>query len=593
MPPAPENDPGSMLLVEDCFASANAGFLPALRKVNSAPLLAAFADRWKKDSRPWAKTQLLAYLEQPMNCPGHQPLVKRLFKEAEARKDHELMGAFLVAFDTLVRRVRRQRYNWDRSSRSSYYTEYLSSPHNTIPPGPKQRWSYRDPKTGKQIEKRGYWRRSAPGGRLFTYRTRFYLRRRAWRYFRWLGYAQPAAFPAAIAPALGRYRDEDLAKGENILDSWALLNICFRGCAGLEFRPNHLRLKAGHTLAELHAAPRFAKAWETPEAVLILIQLVAEAKAHLVRMWAMELYRKVSPGLEFEISPELIFTLLSHDNDVVQQFAAELLEGRSGLEKLPLEMWLRLLRTENLTALGTICALFAKHVSGERLSLAQSLKLACEKPVPVARLGQKLLTQRRISAEETPALAALADAECPAVAAELCTWALERVGAREAYQTETVSRFFDSLQPETRATAWKWLLQGSAGYGDAALWSRLAETPFEDLRLLLIDHLALRTKAPALSADDLAPVWSAVLLGVHRGGRQKLKATRQIAEALAREPNKAEQLLPVLAVAVRSIRGPEMRAGLCAVLTLLARRPELQEAVRVRLPELTIAAPLT
>ena len=70
------------------------------------------------------------------------------------------------------------------------------------------------------------------GGRLFTNRTRYYLRRRAWRFFRWLGYARPAEYPAAIAPALQHYRDEDLEKGENILDSWALLNICFRGSDG-------------------------------------------------------------------------------------------------------------------------------------------------------------------------------------------------------------------------------------------------------------------------------------------------------------------------------------------------------------------------
>src|SRR5690348_12829204 len=95
-----QNDRGSMLLVEECFATQDAGFLDALRQVDSPKLLAAFADRWKRDPRPWAREQIFAYLDLPLNCPGHQPVVKRLFKDAEERKDDELMGAFLVAFDT-------------------------------------------------------------------------------------------------------------------------------------------------------------------------------------------------------------------------------------------------------------------------------------------------------------------------------------------------------------------------------------------------------------------------------------------------------------------------------------------------------------
>jgi len=44
--------------------------------------------------------------------------------------------------------------------------------------------------------------------------------------------------------------------------------------------------------------------------------------------------------------------------------------------------------------------------------------------------------------------------------------------------------------------------------------------------------------------------------------------------------------VPVMAVAVRSVRGPEMRVGLAAVMTLLEQRPELAAAVRTQLPEL-------
>ena len=195
----------------------------------------------------------------------------------------------------------------------------------------------------------------------------------------------------------------------------------------------------------------------------------------------------------------------------------------------------------------------------------------------------------------------MADARCASLAEELAAWALTKIGVRGAYELESVSRFFDSINESTRNAAWAWLIAEqavpagakadnagvhSAGYDDPVLWSRLAESPFDDLKLRLVDLLARRVDAPELSADQLAPVWCAVLLGVHRGGRQKPKAVRELAAAIMREPSSAERLLPVLVVAVRSIRGPEMRAGLSAVMTLVSRRPELAALVKARLPEL-------
>lgn len=583
MPPAPQHDRASLLLVEECFAGADARFVEALRRVESPKFLATFADRWKKDSRPWARQQLLAYLQQPLDCPGHQPLVKRLFKDAEARRDDELMAAFLAAFDTLIRRARRSRWHWDRATRTTSEEEYLAVPRDVLP---------RDfvhvvvnPKTGDRITVGKNGRRILRG-RLFTHRTRQYLRRRAWRYFRRLGYARPADYPAAIIPALRRYHDADLAKGENILDSWALLNVCFRGCDALEFTPVHLRLVPGHTLGELRAAPRFPAAWETPAAAKLLLGLVAQAQAQLVRLWAMDLFRQVRAKIAPDFPAEELLGLLDHADERVQQFGAELFESHPGIDKLPVTTWLKLLATRNLTALATLCAAFTKHVGVDRLTLGQCLDLATAQPVPVARLGQSLLAQRAVAPREFASLATLAEARCPAVAGELATWALTRLGAREHYNVETVSRFLDSLEPATRDAAWSWLIAGSAGYDDPVLWSRLAETPFDDLKLKLVDRLALRVKMPSLSADQLAPIWCAVMLGVHRGGRQKLKAVRDIAAAIVATPEQAHQLLPVLAVAVRSVRGPEQRAGLAAVMTLVAARPELANAVQARLPEL-------
>lgn len=559
-----------MLLVEECFAAADAGFLDALHQVESPKLLAAFADRWKKDSRPWARAQIFAYLDRPLDSAGHQPLVKHLFKDAEERGDHELMAAFLVAFDVLVRRVRKTRWKWDSAMRGSYQEEYLHTTRDVI-----------QLKVPARFQRRN--------ARLFSYGTRYYLRRRVWRYFRWLGYRRPGEYPALIALALRRYRDADLARGENILDSWALLNVCFRGCAALKFGVAHVQLHDGHSLSELRAAPRFASAWQTPEAGRVLFSLISGAASQLVRTWATELFRALPAASVPEFTADELLALLDHDDERVQLFGASLFENHPSLDKLPVATWLRLLKTQNLTALATLSAAFTKHVSAVRLTLEQCLSLATEQAAPVARLGQSYLTARVITPEERLALSALANARCPALATELARWALAHLTAPGRYDADSVSRFFDSLTAETRSAAWAWLLADptAPAYGDPILWARLAETPFDDLRLKLIDHLALRASAPGrLSTDTLAPIWCSVLLGVHRGGRQKLKAVQQVAEVIIRDPVQAPKLLPVLAVAVRSIRGPEMRAGLAAVMTLIAIRPELAGAVRGSLPEL-------
>lgn len=567
-----------MLLVEECFAAEDRRFVEELRAVEQPKLLAAFADRWKQDSRPWARQQMLAYLDQPLDRPGHQPLVKRLFKHAEARRDHELMALFLVAFDRNVRRTIENRWVWNASSRGGIQTEVLVAPRNAIP-GPSS--MQRDPVTGRPVPM------PMPANpRLFKYRTRYYLRRRAWRYFRRLGFGQPEAYPAAIARALVAYRDADFVRGENILDSWGLLHACFGEHDALEFGPVHPRLKENRSFSELASAPAFGEAWKTPASGTVLFSLLFRARSRLVRVWARQTFEREHPA--YVASVDELRQLLDHDDGDIQQLGARLLANAPGLATLPLADWLRLLQTRNTEALVTVCELFARHVAGERLTLAQVLELARAQPVPVARLGLKFLEGRTIgTGADRVAIASVADTACDALAGDLARWALGILGHGAAYQTDLVIRFFDSLRSGAREAAWAWLVaEVSPGLEDPVLWSRLIETPFPDLRLRLVDHLEREAERRAGLAGDLRAIWIAVLLGVHRGGRQKAKAVRQVSEAIAAAPERTGALLPVLAVAVRSVRQPEARAGLAGVMTLLARRPELAESIRRELPEL-------
>ncbi|HWH68012.1 MAG TPA: hypothetical protein VNT26_01395, partial [Candidatus Sulfotelmatobacter sp.] len=487
---APGNARGQMLLVEEYFATEDALFLPTLRQVNQPKSLAAFTDRWKQDPRPWARQQILAYLAQPLNCPGHQPIVKRLFKQAETTHDHELMGAFLVAFDRQVRREIRTQRRWDIRSRNLHEEERLVTPRDVMPL--KLARSGHNPATGEVI---AFAARPPQGARLFKYRTRYYLRRRAWRYFRWLGYRDPAGYVAGIAKALAAFQDADLEHGENILDSWALMHACFGEHDALEFGATHIQLKNGRTLGELSPAPMFPEAWKQPEAAPVLLQMVARARAHLVRLWAKQLFQR--DQATFAVPLETLLALLEHEEPDVQQFGAKLLESSPALATLPVASWLKLLQTKNEEALQRLCDVFARHVAGDRLDLVQCIALACVRPAPVARLGQRYLKERIISSSvEREQLSAVANTQCAAVAAELTTWTLGIVGRPEHYSCDQVVRFFDSLLEATRIAAWNWLLADSPGLADASLWSRLAETPYDDLRLRVMDYLQRQTTWP-------------------------------------------------------------------------------------------------
>lgn len=577
--------PASFLLIEELFATGDDRFVDAIRDFHVPGSLAGMADKWKKDPRPWARQQVFRYLDLRLDSPGHETVIKRLFKQAEENRDDELMAAFAIAFDRLVRRKRRARWRYDWQTRQGWQEETLVTPRDVLPtPSP-------DAKAGHSVTPSFHpaWGPSGRTLRLFSFHTRYYLRRRAWRYFRRLGHQRPPDYPAAVARMLQRYRDEDLARGEYILDSWSLLHACFGESDVLSFGASLVRLRDGRALRELAPAPSFPNLWQSPEAGRELIGLLLQARSRLVRVWAAGLLRANHAELLKRMPVADIRRLLDHPDDEVQLLGAQVLQGSTELDKLPVAGWLELLAVRNPTVLETICRLMAQHVRGDRLDLAQCVQLATAKPAPVARLGFEFLRTREIRGEaDLQTIAELADARCAVVARDLAAWALTRLGTREAYQVERIVRFFDSLLHETRDGAWAWLVAGTRGWDDPALWGRLVETPYDDVRLHFVAALRERTRAPGLGAEQLSSIWAGVLLGIHRGGRHKLTALRQISDAVRERPASAELLLTVLAVAIRSVRPPEARAGLAAVVGAVEARPELADLVARVLPELQL-----
>ncbi len=581
----------SSLLVDENFASQDDQFVDRVRTLTSPKYLAGLADRWKKDPRPWAREQIFKYLALPLDRPGHHPVVKRLFKQAEANRDDALMAAFLVAFDRLVRRQRRTRFRYNFQTRQSWQEEELYAPRNQILAAANPRET-RNPRTGQTISFPG----NSPvpkGGRLFSYKTRGYLRRRACRYFRLMGFQRPTEYAQAVARALALYRDDDVARGENILDNWSLMQLAFRRSPALHFKRTNVEVVDGRSLGDLAAAPRFEAIWKEPESAAVLLKLITQADSRLVRVWTMQLLMRDHAATLQAITAEQLIGLLDHVDQEVQQFAASLLETLPGLDSWPITTWLQLLKTRSVTALATICDAMSRRVSPDRLNLEQCVSLTCARATPVARLGFSLLRNRSVaSPQDRVTIGRLANLQCDAVGAEVAEYALAILGSPSSYHVDEVSPFFDSLNAQVREGAWAWLTPTSAGYGDAALWSRLLESPYDDVRIRLVQELNKRsrgTKVPtALASQDLSAVWTMVLLGVHRGGRAKLTALRQISQAIADDPDRAERLLPVLAVAIRSVRPPEARAGLAAILSAVSVRPELEATLTRFIPELRL-----
>ncbi len=575
----------SKLLLDECFSAADERFLETLRTFSSYEYLRSFTERWIADPRPWARAQVVRYLQAELDAPGHEVVVKRLFKHFEAAADHEMMGHFLVACDRLVRRSRRSVAVYDPESGRCFSQEVLFARPNQVPPqssphaGARGRHQQPRPTTVP---------RDRPSNRLFTQRTRNYLRRRTWRYFRRLSYRKPAAYVAAVSAALCDFTDDDFARGENIVDNWSLMHACYFHHESIEFTAAHANLAAGHALDDLTPAPYQPGAWQSEKGMIGLLRIAGSARSSLVRIWAIELLQRDHRDSLAIIDMPTLKRLLGHDDPRVQEFAAQVFQSHVALSSLAIETWLELLGLSNPAVLTLLCDAFRHHVSPDRLDNNQLIELTSARPVPVARLGLELL-QTRHAARPLPRqeVARLAAFCCPRLAGEATQWALQQIGTKEAYHLHDVIEFFDSLLVEMRTSAMQWLTQPSSpGYHDPVLWSRLTETPFDDVRFAMIECLERRVTLAGQAASQLPSIWAAVILGVQRGGRAKLKAVRQVGTAISRDPGQAERLLPVLAVATRSVRAPERRSALAAVAALVRDRPELRDSVRQALPEL-------
>lgn len=602
---------GSWALVEELFARADATFVAELRHVHDPERLGAFAAKWLADPRPFARQAMFEYLALPMNCYRHEPLVKRLFKLVEKAGDDELMGAFLVAFDRTIRRVRKRvtttKYQqfasraeaeaalrqWESEGFQGTVNTYGRNqayahaskpedvdvmPGNTVMPRPPEQQR-------KRAERVSDWERERLERRhiLFSLPTRRYLRRRAWRYFRLLGRRDPYRYVLAAANFLARYRDADVDSDIHLLDNWGLTHALFHNCPALERPARGWQFVDGKSLADLSFAPRLEMAWEAkPD---LVFDLLLTANCRTVRLFCVWMLRtKHSEWLRQQPVGTLL-KLADHADPDLSAFGYDLLETAPDLSALPVTEWLRRLEGDDLEKLTRLSGLLERRLDPDRVTTADALRLAAYRSRPVAALGFRLLRSKRFTKADAPALLALAQAESEAVRPELTAWLRETLTSFGDFRPAWVLDFLDSKHADVRRAGWAWLLESSAK-DTPAVWHKLMESPYDDVRGPLIE--VLTHAAEGASADVLRQLWATVLLNIQRGGRQKPGVVAQIVARVSRQPDEAAKLLPLLAVAVRSLRGPEFRAGLTGVVALSETKPELVPLIQQQFPELVL-----
>lgn len=432
--------------------------------------------------------------------------------------------------------------------------------------------------------------------RLFSVATRHYLRRRAWRYFRRLGRSDPERYVAAISEALSLYRNDDVASGSALLDNWGLVHALFHHSRVLVARPRGWTLASGRSLAELEPAPIFEDFWRA--APRALFNLLVRAQCRPVRQWAAKLLLREVEAAPFTLGVDEVLDLLSHDEPAVVEFAAGWLRGAADLASVSADRWLAVAATASPAAIEMLAEIMARQIDPENLPAETITRLAAGRALPLARLGLTWLKARpAFSDDERRSLLALLEAECEPLRPEILAWLLRTVAAGEGASTvDALLEFLDSRHADARAVGLRWFRDDLRARDDVMLWQRLLESPYDDVRLALASELGARLEAAgrsdahelrrALDPERVRLLWASILLNVQRGGRAKPGVVRQVADRLGRRPDEAAVLLPMLAVAMRSVRAPERRAALTAVVRLVETRPEAEPIVRQWLPEL-------
>jgi hypothetical protein len=321
---------------------------------------------------------------------------------------------------------------------------------------------------------------------------------------------------------------------------------------------------------------------------------MVRARCRPVRHWAIQMMRSDPAGARAAVGD--VLGLLGHEDPEVIAYAVECLREADDLSSLPPDRWLAVADVAGPGALEFLAEIMGRQIAPERISLDDAARLAAARPLPMARLGLGWLrTKSPTSDEERRSLLALLEAECEPIRPEILAWLRSILASVPEFRGDWLLEFLDCRHADARAQGMSWFREEARARDDVVLWQRLMESPYDDVRLALaadLDARLIRAHGDvadlslALNPERLRLMWASVLLNVNRGGRAKPGIVAQVAHRLGRRPEEAGALLPLLAVGLRSLRAPERRAALAAVVRLVEQRPESGTIVRESLPEL-------
>jgi hypothetical protein len=546
---------GSTVLAEEYWAASDDRFLGELLRIRSGKWLANRAEPWLKDPRPWARRMMRAYILAGCDEPLVLGLVKRLYKLVEGANEDVLVAHFMVAFDQLGSRLLVER---------SYDTTLRTDPEIAL------RHSDSDARKAR-----------------FSRATREYLTRRAYRYFRRIAHRDPARYVRGILLALPHYEDDALSRPAALLDAWGLLNALYGESREIKRNDGFMRLGYEKSLGDLSPAPRWPDAWKSDEHFSSMVEVLATAESRTVRNWLGVWLRAHFSAQLAKLPIASVKRLLFSPHDEVQILGGELFGKLEGLETLPISDWLELLSITNLDVVPAIVAVVEKHVSPNRLTLEQCVALACAPVAPVAALGLSWARAKSISTEaDLLAIAKLTRAGVATVRSEGTAWATSVVTTHPKATTEHLRDLCDAPFADAREHALEAVAK-KPELSPPQLWFALTESPYPDVRDVVVANAKKwRAEAPP---KTLRHVWSSAMLNVHRGSTTKRQVPRQIAERIATHPAEAEELLPILRVALRSVRPTERAAALGALARALRDSAELRALATRLVPELVVS----
>ena len=297
------------------------------------------------------------------------------------------------------------------------------------------------------------------------------------------------------------------------------------------------------------------------------------------RSWLEQAHKKRLRALSLdELRP-----LLASQHGEAQALGAKLLDKLDGWEQVPVSTWLELLSLDNPQALTRLAALMERHVTPDRLTLTQCLLLSQSRIAAIAELGLRWAMKKGLHSEDdVTAAAALASAELQQIREQGLRWL--KPSLVEQQRSLLLRELVDSRYPDVREVALE--VSAEAPYqDDARFHAALAESPYGDVTDVLSQRL--EEWHDRLDPSSLKHLLATVLLGVRRGGRAKRRSLRLLAEGAMANPERAAEMLPLVAVMLRSVREPERRAALGTLARAAAANDELRALVCKSIPELS------